>query len=440
MNRNKISSFQIILGGFLAVILIGTGLLMLPAASRSGQAAFFTEALFTSASAVCVTGLVVRDTATFWSPFGKVVILGLIQVGGLGVVTMATLITLFSGKRVSLRQKNLLMESISARQMGGIIRYMRLILLITFGTELLGAFFLLPVFAGEYGIMKGARMSVFHAVSAFCNAGFDLMGEKAVFSSLTGYAGNVPVNLVIMILITVGGIGFQTLEDLGRHRLRFSRLSLQSRLILITSGILVFVPAVIFWFLEYPQLPGKERLLASLFQSVTTRTAGFNTMDYGNMSEPGQLLVILLMLAGGSPGSTAGGIKTTTVALLAVSAFSVFRRKNTDTVLGRRISEKTVRDAAAILGVYSLAFLAVSGLICRLEGLPLLTCMFECASAIGTVGLSLGVTPHLGTVSRMFLVFLMVFGRVGGLTLVCAALPSAGIEYAKYPEEPVSVG
>jgi len=439
-DKFRISSFQWILGGFLAVILAGTGLLMLPAASASGQAALFSEALFTAASAVCVTGLVVRDTATFWSPFGKSVILLLIQTGGLGVVTMATLLTVLAGRPVSLRQKSILKDSVSAFQTGGIIRFTRFMLLVTLGAETVGALCMFPVFAGEFGPAKGAGMAVFHSVSAFCNAGFDLMGERAAFSSLTWYADSVPVNLTIMGLIIVGGIGFHTMEEMGEHRFHISRYSLQSKMILAAGGLLMFIPAVLFWFFEYEGLPAAPRLLASLFQSVTTRTAGFNTMDFGKMSEPAQLLVILLMITGGAPGSTAGGIKTTTVAVLAVSAVSVFRRRDTDVAFGRRIPVSAVRNAAAILAVYGAVFLLTAALICRAEHLSLLPCMFEAASAIGTVGLSLGITPGLGTFSRMLLVFLMIFGRVGGLTLVYAAIPSVGVEYARYPEESVNVG
>ena len=243
-----------------------------------------------------------------------------------------------------------------------------------------------------------------------------------------------------MGLIIVGGIGFHTMEEMGEHRFHISRYSLQSKMILAAGGLLIFIPAVLFWFFEYEGLPAAPRLLASLFQSVTTRTAGFNTMDFGKMSEPAQLLVILLMITGGAPGSTAGGIKTTTVAVLAVSAVSVFRRRDTDVVFGRRIPVSAVRNAAAILAVYGAVFLLAAALICRAEHLSLLPCMFEAASAIGTVGLSLGITPGLGIFSRMLLVFLMIFGRVGGLTLVYAAIPSVGVEYARYPEESVNVG
>lgn len=438
MKKPYLTSFQIILLGFLAVILTGTGLLMLPVASREGGTAF-SDALFTATSAVCVTGLVVRDTATYWSGFGKVVILLLIQIGGLGVVTTATVFSTLSGRRISLRQRSVMQDSVSDAQVGGIVRFTLFILTVTLCAEGAGTLLLLPGFAREFGVLKGLWMSVFHAVSAFCNAGFDLMGEKGAFSSLTSYAGSAWVNAVVMLLIVVGGIGFRTLEDVGAHGLRLRRCRLQSKLILAVSGALILVPALLFYLFEYPALPTGERVLAALFQSVTTRTAGFNTKDFAALSQPGRMMTVFLMLIGGSPGSTAGGMKTTTIAVLIVSAVSVFRRRECASVFGRRLPAETVRSAAAILAAYLTLFLTAAALISRIETLPLGDTLFEAASAIGTVGLTTGITPRLGTVSRLLLIFLMYFGRVGGLTLIFAALP-AGERGGKYPEEQVAVG
>ena len=438
--RPRLTSFQIILLGFLAAIVLGAALLALPAASRDGEAATWLDSLFTATSALCVTGLVVRDTARCWSLFGKTVILILIQIGGLGVVTMATLLTVMAGKRVGLRQRSVLQESVAAPRLGGILRYTRFILCATLALEAAGALTLLPVFAQVYGPWKGAGFAIFHAVSAFCNAGFDLMGEPAAFSSLTAWRANAAVNLVVMALIVLGGIGFGTLDDVRTHGFKLRHYRLQSKLVLATSAVLILLPAVWYYCVELTALSGGERVLAALFQSVTTRTAGFNTVDYAAMSEAGQLLTILLMLVGGSTGSTAGGMKTTTLAVLTLSAVAVFRRKPNPTAFGRTIGTETLRAASAILSAYLALFLTASVVMSRVEGLPLLTAMFEAASAIGTVGLTLGVTPRLGTASKLLLIFLMYFGRVGGLTLIFAALPKDGNALAKFPEERVNVG
>ncbi len=440
LKTRRLSSFQTILLGFLLVILLGTGLLALPIAGKSGQGTPFLDAMFTATSALCVTGLVVRDTATYWSGFGKVVILMLIQIGGLGVVTIATVFTSLAGKKIGLQQRSVLRDSVAAPQLGGIIRYLRWILTLTLSAEAAGAILLFTVFCGEYGAPKGIALSVFHSVSAFCNAGFDLMGEKAAFSSMTSYRAAVPVNVILMLLIVVGGIGFQTLDDLRTNGFHLSRYRLQSKLALATSAALILLPALAFYRFEFARLPGGERALASLFQSVTTRTAGFNTADFAEMSEAGQLLTILLMLVGGSPGSTAGGMKTTTLAVLLVAAAAVFRRRDRGAVFGRTVPAETVHSAAAVLVAYLTLFLTVSAIICRVERLTLLTAMFETASAIGTVGLTLGVTPRLGPLSKCLLIFLMYFGRVGGLTLIFAALPNAEPVCARFPEETVNVG
>lgn len=438
--RRSLSSFQIILIGFFLVILIGAVLLALPVSDKGGHGTPFLDALFTATSALCVTGLVVRDTATYWSRFGKSIILVLIQIGGLGVVTIATVFTTLAGKKIGLRQRSVLQDSIAAPQLGGIMLYLRFIITATLVTEATGALLLLPVFAGEYGMMKGIAFSVFHAISAFCNAGFDLTGEKAVFSSLTYYRASIPVNIVIMLLIIIGGIGFQTLDDIWTNWYQIHRYRLQSKLILVTSAVLIIFPAIVFYCFEFAGLPSNERILSALFQSVTTRTAGFNTADYAKMSETGQLMTILLMLVGGSPGSTAGGVKTTTLAVMLLSAAAVFRQRDKGIAFGRSIPGETVRSAAAILTVYLTLFLTTSAIISRVERMALVTTMFETASAIGTVGLTLGVTPCLGRVSKCLLIVLMYFGRVGGLTLIFAAMPSTGKSFARFPEETVSVG
>ena len=320
--KKTLSSFQIIIFGFLAVILVGTLLLMLPFASREPGSAPFLDALFTATSATCVTGLIVHDTATYWSCFGQVVILLLIQIGGMGVVTITIAVAMVSGKKIGLMQRSLMQESISAPQVGGIVRFTGFFLKGIALIELLGAILLAPVFIKDFGVGKGIWYGVFHSISAFCNAGFDLMGVRQQYSSLTYYAGNGLVNAVIVLLILIGGLGFLTWEDIKTNKLQFKKYRMQSKVILVTDLILVIVPTVIFYFGEFHGSQwgnGLERFWLSLFQAVTPRTAGFNTADLSSMRESGQFLMILLMLVGGAPGSTAGGMKVTTLAVLAAN-------------------------------------------------------------------------------------------------------------------------
>lgn len=437
--KKKLTSFQIIIFGFLGVIFLGALLLMLPVSSRGGGGTPFLEALFTATSAVCVTGLVLHDTASYWSTFGQFVILLLIQIGGMGVVTVAASFTMISGRKISLMQRSTMQEAIAAPKVGGIVRLTNFIVKVALVIEFLGAVVMFPVFFRDFGI-RGAWMALFHSVSAFCNAGFDLMGATQEFSSLTGYAANPVINLAIMALIVVGGIGFLTWEDIRVNRLNLHKYRMQSKVILCTTAVLLVVPAVYFYVFEFASLPAGERMLNSLFQSVTPRTAGFNTADLTKMSEAGQTVIIALMLIGGSPGSTAGGIKTTTIAVLFATAFSTFFRKESTHFFGRRIDDDVVKNAATILLMYLVLFLGGGLIISITEGLPMLPCLFEAASAAGTVGLSLGLTPGLGTSSRLILIVLMYFGRVGGLTLIFAALSGTKKQAAKFPLEKITVG
>lgn len=434
------SSFQVILIGFLILILLGALILMLPACSRDRTVTPFGDTLFTAVSASCVTGLVVRDTATHWSLLGQIVILLLIQIGGLGVITVAVTFFRLSGRRISLAQRNMMQQSISAPQVGGIVRRTGFLIRGSFCIELGGAALLLPVFARDFGFWKGLWYSLFHSVSAFCNAGFDLMGVREKYASLTGYAADPWVNAVIMLLIIVGGIGFLVWEDLRTNGLRVRRYRLQTKLVLVTSATLILIPAVLNFLLEYRTLPLGERVLFSLFQSVTTRTAGFNTTDLTQMSQPGILQMIVLMLIGGSPGSTAGGMKTTTVAVLFLAGSTVFRRRDDVECFRRRIGQDVIRNAGTIFFLYLMLFSTGSAVLCRVEGLPLLTCMFETGSAVGTVGLTLGITPGLHQTSRIILMLLMFLGRVGALTLVYALLPGGKNPPGRKPLETVTVG
>ena len=408
-NRTHMTSFRVIIISFFCLILVGSLLLMLPISSRQRCVTSFPDAMFTAVSATCVTGLVVKDTATYWSLFGQAVILMLIQIGGMGVITVGLAIIRASGRKIGLWQRSTMQESISAPQVGGIVKLTGFILKTSLIIEMIGAALLAPVFCNDLGIAKGLWYSLFHSISAFCNAGFDLFGIKEPFSSLTFYHSNIYLNIIIMLLI-------------------------------ITGAVLIVLPALYFFFFEYDHGTIHDRTIHSLFQSVTTRTAGFNTTDLAAMDESGTAIMVILMLIGGSPGSTAGGMKTATFAVLFLSAITVFSRRNDVQCFKRRISDETVRSAGAVLFMYLVLFFTSGVIISRVENLPLLTCLFETSSAIGTVGLSLGITSGLSAVSRVILMILMFFGRVGGLTLIYAALPSADSQNSRLPLEKISVG
>ena len=438
--KRRLSSFQIIILGFAGVILLGALLLMLPISATARCVTPFHEALFTATSAVCVTGLVVQDTGSYWSVFGQAVILTLIQIGGLGVVTVAASFALLSGRRISLMQRSIMQDAISAPKVGGIVRLTRFILRGTFLIELIGALAMLQVFCRDYG-WRGIWMAVFHSISAFCNAGFDILGtNNNLYPSLTGYVQNPVINITIMLLIITGGIGFLTWDDICENKLHFHRYRMQSKVIVIVTLVLIVLPALFFFFADFGALPLGERIQAALFQSVTPRTAGFNTVDLSAMSGASLGVMILLMLIGGSPGSTAGGMKTTTLAVLLANAAATFRRRDSAQFFGRRLDCGAVKTAATILTMYLVLFFGGGVFISIYENLPMSSCLYEAASAVGTVGLTLGITPQLHIPSQMVLIALMYLGRVGGLTLIYAALSGKKTSNAKLPLEEITVG
>lgn len=422
------------------IIIIGSLLLMLPISSVSEKVTPFNESLFTATSAVCVTGLVVQDTGSYWSTFGQAIILILIQIGGLGVITVAASFALLSGRKISLMQRSTMQEAIAAPKIGGIVRLTGFVLKATLIFELSGAVIMMPVLCKDYGV-KGVWLAVFHSISAFCNAGFDILGTDASkYVSLTQYVNCTSINLAVIFLIVIGGIGFLTWEDIYTNKLHFRRYRMQSKVILITSAILIIVPALYFFFFDLNNLPIKQRILSSLFQSVTTRTAGFNTVDLTALQEPSIATMIVLMIIGGSPGSTAGGIKTTTVAVLIANSLATFGRKDSSHFFKRRIDNQVVKNASTILIMYLVLSFTGAVAISTAEKIPFLKCLFETSSAIGTVGLTLGITPELGLFSQLILILLMFCGRVGGLTLIYAAISNTKKNISKYPLEHITVG
>ena len=436
----RFNYFQKIIFGFAALILFGAFMLMLPISGKEQVPTPFLDALFTSTSASCVTGLVVYDTATHWSLFGQAVILFLIQVGGLGVVVVMTSLILLSGKRIGYSQRNTLANSISISSQGGIMKMLIFLLKWTGIIELFFASLLATQFIPEFGWKRGLWYSIFHSVSAFCNAGFDLMGIKEPFSSLTDYSGNPVINISIMALILLGGLGFMTWQDIAKNKWNFHRYRLQSKIILSATAFLVLLPALFYFFVEFRGMPMESRILASLFTAVTPRTAGFNTVDFSKFSDSGIFLQTLLMLVGAAPGSTGGGMKITTMTVLILTSVAIFRNNSRTEAFGRTIPREVIRNATTIAFMY-VCLCVLSGMFISLyENIPLLTTSFETASAIATVGLTLGITPKLSSLSHALLIFLMYIGRVGGLCLIYAVFPNANPNKGRLVEENVIVG
>lgn len=439
LGKHTLSSPQVMVLGFAAVILTGALILMLPISSANGGWTPFVDSLFTATTSVCVTGLVTVDTGSHWSQFGQTIVLLLIQIGGLGVVTLAASFMMAAGRKIGLLQRSTMQDAVSAHKLDGITRLTGFIVKGTLLVELIGAAIMAPTFIQDFGWIKGIWFSIFHSVSAFCNAGIDLMGCREPFSSLTHYVGNIPVNVAIMGLIVVGGIGFLTWDDIVTHKHKIRNYKMQSKVILITTALLILIPAIGFFFMEFSHLPLKERILASFFQSVTPRTAGANTVDLAAMSEAGQMTMIALMLIGGSPGSTAGGMKTTTFAVILACAAAVFRKRESAQFFGRRVAQDVITTACTVAFMYVGICVGGAMIISLVEGLPMLTCMYETASAVATVGLTLGITPGLTTFSKYLLIAMMYIGRVGGLTLIYATI-SGPARPGKLPLENITVG
>ncbi len=439
--RWSLTPFRVIMFGFAGIILLGALLLMLPIASRTGEVTPFIDTLFTATSAVCVTGLIVYDTATHWTLFGQTVIILLIQIGGLGVVTVALMIALIGKKRIGLRQRNLMQEAIAAPKVGGIVRLTGFIIKGTFLIELIGAVIMAPSFISDHGLVQGLWMAVFHSISAFCNAGFDILGTPdAQFVSVTDYVGDPFVSLTICFLIIIGGIGFLTWDDIKVNKLNFRKYRTQSKVIISTTFLLLLIPTIYFFFWEFEDFSLGERLLASFFQSTTPRTAGFNTVDLNAMTQAGQIILAILMLIGGSPGGTAGGMKTTTLAVLVANARAVFTRSDEAHIYKRRIPDDTIKSAATIAMMYIVLCVLSALFVSRVESCTFVEAVFETASAVGTVGLTLGITPGLHAASKIVLTALMFLGRVGGLTIIFAALPAVRTKLAKLPQDKIAVG
>ena len=440
----RLTHVQIIVAGYLCIVLLGTLLLSLPFASADGQRAPFLTALFTAVSSSCVTGLVLRDTATGWSAFGHTVILLLIQVGGLGFMTVATFLYHAFQKRMGLRSRELMVESINTTHVGGIMHLAWRIVVLTAAFEVAGARLLLTRFAPRFGLNRGLWYALFHSVSAFCNAGLDLMGVLSPGCSLTPFYDDPVVNITLMLLIQVGGLGFLVWEDLFRCRWRVKRWRLHTKLVMSVSAILTFGGALLFFFFEAGAtgegLTLGGRVWTALFASVTARTAGFNTVDVGSMAGASKLLTIFLMVIGGSPGSTAGGVKTTSLAVIVLFAYASFRGREKPTVFGRSISVDTFRKSCGVLFFNINLALIAAILLCAWQPLDPVAAVFETVSAIGTVGMTAGITQSLCPFSAYIIALLMFLGRVGSVSFAVALLAKRSAPPVEYPVEEITVG
>ena len=440
-----LSKVQTIALGFFLIIIVGTLLLMLPAASRSGQSAGLLNALFTATSTTCVTGLVVVDTYTNWTMFGQVVILLLIQTGGLGFITIGVFFSVFLKRRIGLKERNLIQESMNTLKIGGTVRLVKKIVWYALTIEGIGAVLLMFRFIPRFGWPKGIWYGIFHSVSAFCNAGFDLMGQLEPYASLTVFYDDILINVVIMTLIVVGGIGFIVWDDISKHGLHFKKYMLHTKIVLSMTGFLILSGAVCFFLFEQNNLLAgmdvKAKILSSLFGSVTPRTAGFNTTDTGAYTEATRMLTMILMFIGGSPGSTAGGIKTTTMMVILLYVWANLRNKKGLNIFGRRLDEDSIKKASTVFFINLILAVLCVMMLCALEPqMALSDILFEVFSAIGTVGMTTGITRDLTTVSQCVLIFLMYCGRIGSMSFALSFTEKKKSTPVQLPAERITIG
>lgn len=440
----RLSGMQLIAGGFFLIIFIGTLLLLLPFASRPGEHTSFLEALFTSASATCVTGLVVVDTFSHWTLFGQAVILCLIQIGGLGFITIGITVSMLLRRKIGLKERGLIRESFNIIELRGMVRLTKRVILGTLFFELTGAVILSLCFIPKMGVFQGVYYGIFHSVSGFCNAGFDLMGRYASFSSLTGYNSHPIVLLTIMALITIGGIGFFVWNDLYEHKFHFRKYALHTKIVISFSFLLIFGGALLFYLLERNNLFAgmniTDTVLNALFCSVTPRTAGFNTVDVGSMTDGGKLLTVVLMFIGGAPGSTAGGVKVTTIVVLFIYIKASLTRTVGYNVFGRRLEDEALHKAAAVFCTNLTLAVAAVIIVCGLQNFNGTNALLEVFSAIGTVGMTAGLTTQLNTASRIVIILLMYLGRVGSLSFAMSFTDKKKIAHVMQPAEKINIG
>lgn len=440
----RLSKVQTIALGFFLIIVAGTLLLMLPIASRDGHSTGFFHALFTATSSTCVTGLVVVDTYTNWTLFGQVVILALIQIGGLGFITIGMFFSIFLKRKIGLKERNLIQESVNTLQISGIVRLVKKIVCYTIAFEGIGAILLMTRFIPRFGWLKGIWYGIFHAISAFCNAGFDLMGQFEPYSSLTMYYDDIVINIVVMALIIIGGIGFIVWDDISKHKWHIKKYMLHTKIVLMMTAVLTLGGALCFYLFERNNLllgmDAKGQILSSLFGSVTTRTAGFNTLDTGAYTEATRMLTVILMFIGGNPGSTAGGIKTTTMLVILLYIWANLRNKCGLNIFGRRLDEDAIKKASTVFCINLILATVCVTIMSALETLPLSDIMMEVFSAIGTVGISTGITRDISMVSKYMLIILMYCGRIGSMSFALAFTEKKKSNPVQLPVEQITIG
>ena len=441
----RLTPYRILVLGIAFLILAGAFVLTFPIASQSGQGTSFIDALFTATSAVCVTGLVVVDTGTHYSSFGHGVIIFLIQVGGLGVMVMSTLFALLVGKKIRLKERLLLQEALNQLTVSGVVRLTIYIVKITFLIEFVGGTILALRWYPEFG-MKGIYYGYWRAVSAFCNSGFNLFGAiKGPFSSMRGYVDDITINLVFTGLIILGGIGFAVIYDMWSSR-SFAKLGLHSKIVLITTGFLLVSGTVLVYLFEHGNpgtlapLSTQGKMLGSFFQAVSSRTAGFSTIDIGSMYDGSQLLLIILMFIGASPASTGGGIKTSTAAVLILAIWALIRGRNDAECFGRRIPKESIYKAFSVMFISFMLVVIVTMALTITERAEFIDILLEVTSAFGTVGLTTGLTPALSPAGKLWLILTMFAGRVGPVTLAFAIAMRVRKAHIQYPEGKIMIG
>ena len=442
--KNHLTQTRFICFGFVLIILLGTFLLMTPAASKSHTVTPFADSMFTALSATCVTGLVVVDTFTHWTLFGQLVILTLIQIGGLGFITIGVAFSLVLRNRIGLKARGLMQESINSAKIGGIIKLAKKILIGTLYIEGIGSILLAIRFSFDMGALKGIYYGIFHAISAFCNGGFDLMGCNEPYSSLSAYVTDPFVNIVIDALIIIGGIGFIVWDDISVNKFKFKKYRLHTKVVLVTTIFLLVSGTMLFYITEYnntmKDMNVGERILASLFSATTARTAGFNTVDTASLTSASKVLTMMHMFIGGSPGSTAGGIKTTTIFILFVSLWSGITNRHKTSIFKRRFEDDAIKKASTVFLLNLLLAVMACFTILAITNLPMEDIFFEVFSAIGTVGMSTGITRSLNLASRIIIMLLMFCGRVGSLSFALTFLQKKKDPPVYYPAEEISVG
>lgn len=440
----NLSGMQLIAIGFFLLIMCGALLLMLPISSRDGTFTPFMTALFTATSASCVTGLILVDTYTHWSTFGQLIILLLIQIGGLGFITIGTAVSLVLRRKIGLKERGWIKESFNVLDIGGVVRLIRLVLKGTLLFEGIGALLLISRFYPRMGLWQSIYYGVFHSISAFCNAGFDLMGQYEPYSSFTAYYNDPVVSFTLCGLILVGGLGFIVWSDIAAHKWHFQKYALQTKMVLSASAVLVFGGSFLFYLIEgnrlYADMDLTGKICSAFFNAVSPRTAGFNTTDTGALSEGGKLLTIILMFIGGGSGSTAGGVKMATVFVLLLHLRSTLLRTTGTNIFGRRIEDATVTKASALLCTYLFCSLAATLAICSMQDFAIGDTLFEVISAVCTVGMTTGITGKLNLASQVIIAFLMYIGRLGSLSFALSFTDHKKLTHIMQPVERINIG